>query len=368
MYQRSSLRRSRIRSPVCAMRFVRIALLFFCALTVSLAAPESDPALAPSEQKFRVDLAAKVAAMGKRNVNAMFGADGWLFLTSELRFLAQGKFWGEGAAKSAKHRTAGDPLPAILDFHRQLKERGIGLLLVPVPPKAGMYPEKLGIEATIGAASTAPYLRDFYRELREHEIEVLDLSTTFAQPPETARGPVYCKTDSHWSGLGCVLAAGAIAERVKAKLPVPATRRDYATDWKDVVINGDLPALLPRDVSKPPAEKISVRTVSEKGSGAAVNADANSPLLVMGDSHTLVFHEFLAERAGLIDQLTHELGFAPDLIGTRGSGATAVRVSLYRKANSDLNYLAKKKFVVWCFAAREFTEADQGWVVQPIAK
>ena len=31
-------------------------------------------------------------------------------------------------------------------------------------------------------------------------------------------------------------------------------------------------------------------------------------------------------------------------------------------------YLGKKKVVVWCFAAREFTEADQGWVVQPIAK
>ncbi len=88
----------------------------------------------------------------------------------------------------------------------------------------------------------------------------------------------------------------------------------------------------------------------------------------MGDSHTLVFHEFLAERAGLVDQLAIELGFAPDLIGTRGSGATAVRLSLYRKSNADTNYLAKKKVVVWCFAAREFTEADQGWVRQPIAK
>jgi alginate O-acetyltransferase complex protein AlgJ len=88
----------------------------------------------------------------------------------------------------------------------------------------------------------------------------------------------------------------------------------------------------------------------------------------MGDSHTLVFREFLAERAGLIDQLAHNLGYAPDLIGTRGSGATAVRVSLFRKSRSDPAYLGKKKLIVWCFAAREFTEADQGWVVQPVAK
>ncbi|MEP6955403.1 MAG: hypothetical protein ABI883_01150, partial [Chthoniobacterales bacterium] len=107
---------------------------------------------------------------------------------------------------------------------------------------------------------------------------------------------------------------------------------------------------------------------SEPGSGGPVVPDPTSPLLVLGDSHTLVFHDFLAERAGLVDQLAEELGFAPDLIGTRGSGATAVRISLYRKTRSDPGYLARKKVVVWCFAAREFTEADQGWVPQPVAQ
>jgi alginate O-acetyltransferase complex protein AlgJ len=164
-----------------------------------------------------------------------------------------------------------------------------------------------------------------------------------------------------------MLAAQAIAERVKAKLP-PAARRDYTTEWKDTPITGDLVALLGRDAAKPSAESIALRLVSEKGTGAAVKPDPNSPVLVMGDSHTLVFSEFLAQRAGLVDQLAAELGFAPDLIGTRGSGATAVRISLYRKARADAGYLAKKKVVVWCFAAREFTETDQGWVPQPIAK
>ena len=352
------------------MRFSRAAaLIFACGGSVLFAAaPDLDPTLSPTEQKFRTELAAKVTALEKRNVTAMFGADGWLFLTSELRFLAHGRFWGESAAKAARVRKTefADPLPAILDFHRQLRERGIDLLLVPVPPKASIYPDKLGLDATVSASSSTPYLQQFYKELREHEIEVLDLSTNFAQPPETARGPVYCKTDSHWSGLGCVLAAGAIAERATAKIPGPAARKDYAAEWKDVVINGDLPSMLPHDVSKPAAEKISVRAISDKGN--AVQPDPNSPLLMMGDSHTLVFHEFLAERAGITDQLAYELGFAPDLIGTRGSGATAVRISLYRKAKSDPTYLAKKKIIVWCFAAREFTEADQGWVVQPIAK
>jgi len=353
------------------MRFLRAAALFFiCLAGASFAAQEPDSSLSPTEQRFRTELAGKVAALEKKNVSAIFGADGWLFLTSELRSIAQGRFWGDGAAKANRARKSewADPMPAILDFHRQLRERGIDLLLVPVPPKAAMYPEKLGLETSLGAASTTPYLQEFYKELRARDVEVLDLSTTFAQPPESARGPVYCKSDSHWSGLGCVLAAGAIAERVRAKIPAPAARKEYITEWRQVAITGDLPGLLPRDVTKPEAEKISVRTISEKGSGAGVQPDPNSPLLVIGDSHTLVFHDFLAEKSGLIDQLAYELGFAPDLIGTRGSGATPVRVSLYRRARADLGYLAKKKVVVWCLAAREFTEADQGWVVQPIAK
>jgi alginate O-acetyltransferase complex protein AlgJ len=350
------------------MRFFCLVMLVLCGSASAIVANGSE--LSQSEQHFRSELSTKVAALEKKNVSAMSGADGWLFLTSELRFLAQGKFWGDAAAKASRGRKPewADPIPAIVDFHRQLHERGIELLLVPVPAKAAMYPDKLGLEASLGAASTAPYLQEFYKELRARDVQVLDLSTTFAQPPEGSRGPVYCKTDSHFSGLGCVLAAGAIAEHIRAKLPAPASRKDYSAEWKDVAISGDLPALLPRDVSKPEPEKIWVRVVSEKGNGVAVQPDANSPLLVIGDSHTLVFHDFLAEKSGLIDQLAHELGFAPDLIGTRGSGATAVRISLYRKAKSDPGYLAKKKLVVWCFAAREFTETDQGWVVQPIAK
>ena len=110
--------------------------------------------------------------------------------------------------------------------------------------------------------------------------------------------------------------------------------------------------------------------MSEKGTGAAVQDDPNSPLLLLGDSHTLIYHDrdFLAVRAGLVDQLALQLGFAPDLIGTSGSGATPVRINLYRRSVKDAGYLAKKKVIVWCFAAREFTEATEGWAKVPVAK
>ncbi len=191
---------------------------------------------------------------------------------------------------------------------------------------------------------------------------MLDLTALFARNRESPRGAVYCRTDSHWSGIGCALAGEAIAQEIRARVTALPAPQEHAREWKEVSITGDL-AALPGATGSPRRRRIAVRQLAKP-----VPADPNSPVLLLGDSHTLVFHDFLAERAGLLDQLTAELGFAPDLIGTRGSGATPVRMSLYRRSRSDPQFLARKKIVVWCFAAREFTEADQGWVVQPIAK
>jgi alginate O-acetyltransferase complex protein AlgJ len=346
---------------------------FFCAfilLAVLAGALLAETPLSEAQQKFAAELAATVATLEKKNAAAGAGVDGWLFFGGELRLLSLGRFWGEDAAKvSRAHKPElKDPVPAILDFQQQLKARGIELVVVPVPPKAAIYPEKIVPGFDVRTADPAPVLHRFYEELRGAGIDVLDLSAVFIQNRDHARGAVFCKTDSHWSGIGCVLAAQAIADKVRSKLSQPATPKEYVSDWKEVHVSGDLDGLMSRETHKPGPEKIAVQSVSEKGNGAAIEPDANSPLLLLGDSHTLVYHDFLAERAGLLDQLALQLGFAPDLIGTRGSGATPVRLNLYRRSVKDAGYLAKKKVVVWCFAAREFTEATEGWAKAPVAK
>lgn len=346
---------------------------FFCTLSLLVVLARALPAETPlseSQQKFAAELAATVQNLEKKNAAAGAGVDGWLFFGGELRLLSLGRFWGDEAAKvSRAHKPElKDPIPAILDFQQQLKARGIELVVVPVPPKAAIYPEKIVPGFDVRSTDPAPVLHRFYEELRGAGVDVLDLSALFVQNRDNARGPVFCKTDSHWSGIGCALAAQAIAAKVRSKLPQPATPKQYASDWKEVQISGDLDGLISHEAHKPGPEKIAVQSVSEKGNGAAIEPDANSPLLLLGDSHTLVYHDFLAERSGLLDQLALQLGFAPDLIGTRGSGATPVRINLYRRSVKDAGYLAKKKIVVWCFAAREFTEATEGWAKAPIAK
>ena len=321
------------------------------------------------QQKFLNELAAKSRSAQSENAAVIAGVDGWFFLSSDIRFLSVGQFWGADAAKvSRTHKPeSADPIPAIVDFHEQLKKRGIDLLLMPVPPKAVIYPEKILPDVDLHGETAAPYLAGFYEELRQRGIDVVDLSPVFLQNRANEHGPVFCKTDTHWSGLGCVLAAQTIKEKIHEKL-IAQPQKNYSAEWKETTIKGDLGDLAGANMKKPEPEKIAIRTISDKETGAAINPDPNSPLLIIGDSHTLVFHDFLAEKSGLLDQIAYEAGFAPDLIGTRGSGSTSVRISLYRRARKDPGYLARKKMIVWCFAAREFTESDQGWDKVPVGQ
>ena len=58
------------------------------------------------------------------------------------------------------------------------------------------------------------------------------------------------------------------------------------------------------------------------------------------------------------------LGVPIDLVGVRGSGATPARMSLLRRRDN----MAGKKLVIWCFTAREFTEAPGGWRKLPVIR
>src|SRR4051812_33938677 len=263
------------------MRFLCASLLLV--LSAGLVAAE----------EFAAELRKIVQNLEQTKTAAVTGNDGWLFFGGELRLLSLGKFWGDDARKvSRAHKPElADPLPAILDFQEQLKARGVELIVVPVPPKAAVYPEKIVSGSNAAANDPAPMLHRFYQELSAAGVDVLDLTATFVQNHDHPKGPVFCRTDSHWSGIGCVLAAQAIAEKVRGKISKPAGGKEYVAEWKEAEREGDLASLVAQGGRKPPPEKIAVQSVSEKGTGATVLDDANSPLLLIGDSHTLIYHD-----------------------------------------------------------------------------
>lgn len=312
---------------------------------------------------------------------AVTGADkDWLFYVPALRHLGVGEFWGEKAAKVSKATKAdwADPLPAIVDFDKQMKKLGVRVILLPVPPKAVVYPDKLSAKAPMGKDKLPErvdyYHQLFYRKLAEEGVEVLDIAPALiaARADDKGDDPVYCRTDSHWGPRACRITAEKVAALLgKEAWAKGRARLPLETKEQTLTIRGNLAKRIAPD--KPVPEQIQARLVYHKtdAGNTPVQPDETSPVLVMGDSHTLVFHlgddEMHAKAAGLPDQLAAELGFAVDLNGTKGSGATPVRITLLRQHRADPKYLANKKVILWCFTAREFTET-RGWREVPVVR
>jgi hypothetical protein len=275
---------------------------------------------------------------------AIEGVEGWRFLPAEI-----------------KHLLAGDPsedpkkpLEAIVDFSEQLKRLGVRLIVVPIPAKATVHPEFL--DSRLKEESVSAPEAGFYESLRAKGVEVLDLTPEFTNA--RSKGPVYCARDTHWNGSAIKLAAQKLAEMLQGVTPKTLA---LEVSEEPVEIQGDLGG---------DKENVVLRFVRPQGQAGRVEPDRASPVLVLGDSHVLVFHaggDMHATGAGLSDQLAFALGAPVDVLGVRGSGATSARVSLARRARASSEYLTGKKVIIWCFGARELTQAD-AWKLVPLMK
>jgi len=312
---------------------------------------------------------AKAAEQAPRPV--VRGLEGWLFMGAELRHLALGRFWGTRAvevSRSTKPEWA-DPLPVISDFKAQLEGAGIELLFVPVPAKAAVYPDRVpGLADADSSLRWDPEDAAFYQVLREQGVEVIDLVPEFQRQRQTRERPLYARQDTHWAGPAIEETARLIAERLRRRSWFEAMPREqFETERRTVEITGDLWRML--DDASTPKETLSLGFVGRRKAGGLepVEPWRESPVLLLGDSHGLVFHgggDMHARGAGLADHLANQLGFPVDLVAVRGSGATPSRITLLRRRDN----LAGKKVVIWCLSVREFTEGAQGWRPLPIIR
>ncbi|MBI5723513.1 MAG: hypothetical protein HZA50_06105 [Planctomycetes bacterium] len=375
-----------------------IFILAAAVVASAWAAGDDQPASRPADSRRAEEFTALCAALAARaqaaDTMTVAGADGWLFLAGELKFLAVGRFWGDRAkvVSRANDRESADPLPAIIDFKKQLDKLGIELIVVPVPPKAAIYPDKLpaasgGAQAfpAAGAVRYDPALAEFHKVLAENGVRTLDLSAAMlkARAADAAEGPVFCRTDTHWTPRGCRIAADAIAGQIRLcrwyKKPDKAV---FASTRQAVEIVGDL-VDNPAGAKKETIDLLCVG-VERQGKLEPLKADAKSPILLMGDSMCLVWNMFLPGEqdqttqprglrpstrpagAGLADLLALELQTPVDLLAAMGGGATQAREDLADRAKADRQYLAGKKIVIWCFAARAFTLSFDGWRISPL--
>ena len=308
------------------------------------------------------ELAARVEKLTAAEAAGVRGADGWYFATAELRAYSAGKFWGDAAATASRAPKDKDPLPTIVAFNDMLKQVGVPLIVVPVPGKVVLYPDKLDPPLHVDSRLDGTHVA-FFDELRKAGVTVIDVEPDFRTLRTSGVDP-FCKQDPHWSPRGLEAAAKRMADLVKGQAwYVGVAKHKATTTEQPVEVRGDIVAALLRDGGQPP-ERLTLQQV--KLDGDWVDSDAASPVVLMGDSHTLVFHrpDLLGEHAGLSDQLAALLGFPVDLVGVMGGGANASRVALARRRDN----LAGKKVVLWVFRASEFSETDEGWRPIPVIR
>ncbi len=288
------------------------------------------------------------------------GKENWAFLKSELRFLSSGDFWGENSAitSQAKDPKAKDPLAAITAYNKALSAENIELMLLPIPPKAVIYPDKLP-DTDLPIARYDESIQRFYEILRKQGVKVIDVTPILINARKTSDEPLYCLGDSHYSSYGCKIIANALAQEIKKSNKLSGNRK-FDIEKNTIRISGDLYKAAQNNIGNtlPKEETLFLYTV--KGNETK---SSDSPILILGDSHTLVFDigaDLFATQAGLPSLLAAALNTPIDVIGVRGSGATPARINVYRRSKSDPNFLKKKKLFIWCFSAREFTEAN-GW-------
>jgi len=286
----------------------------------------------PAETRFR-QACAEQAASAKGVVAS--GKNGWGFNAEELEVMARAE------------RTAEPAVVAISAYHKDLKNRGIQLVVLPVPPKAMLYPDELSPDWKLKARKVRrfdSYLQETYRSLRARGVTVVDTMPEMLDRRKAKTGTLYPKTDSSWSPRACELAAKPVAEVLRAGKWLEDSLRVTGLDAVEqtVSLEGDLN---PGGVRETLPARVITGVVKRDG----------APLLVLADRNGMVFDD---TGASFAHQLAYELRLPFEQIASSASGRNIPRTRALRKTMQSPAYLDGRKAVVWLIAAQEFYETD----------
>jgi len=347
---------------------------------------------------------------GEPGAKAVAGRDGWLFYRPDVRYLVEGdrsdraggsSSWVEPGAALTQRQNV---VRAIRRFRDQLRERGIELLVVPVPGKPSVYPEQVTSRIGPGGAGFAGPTKDLLADLERDGVATLDLLTVFRQALEQAPAErLYLVRDTHWTPRGAQRAAEAVAERLRALGWSPKPARAFRTEpvtverWGDILEMMQIPGL--REDHGP--ERIECVQVLDPALGPLVPGASERPgtyrypaeqatVLVLGDSFMRIYQypeprslgavvggagdasgaagerqgskRLLPGSAGFVSHLARALEAPVDAIASDGGAATDVR----RKLSVNPEILEGKRVVIWEFVERDIALGQAGWQEVPL--
>lgn len=306
---------------------------------------------------------------GVGNERALVGRKGWLYYAPDVAVITGPGFLEprvlERRARSGESWETPprpDPRPALLALHHWLDDRGVRLLVVPVPSKAAIEPGGVAPAfREIEAPLANPSWERWRGWLEAEGIAWLDLRPELAAL--AAERDAFLARDSHWTPEAMEIAARAIAARIEPWLD-PLGEDAPLLLRRDAVVEGrgDVAAMLrlPEGYGLWPDQRITVQPVTDDV-GRAWRPTRGAPALLLGDSFTNVFSDDglgWGVAAGLAEQLAYALQRPLDRIAQNAGGSWAARQALRRELATDPSRLDPVRVVVYEFAERDLASGD----------
>lgn len=273
----------------------------------------------------------------------------WIVLRDELQCIERGGLpaKGQDPAQVARRKELTGVVKGYADA---LAERGADLLMVLIPTRVQVYPDRLQGVPRIDEyrGFDAGYLQ-LLHDLLEAGIEVIDLLPPFFAQRFDESGEndplLYRDFDTHWTPRGATLCADIVSERI----------RQY--DWfepgpgqegVDFVVRREsrLVQLRPTPTHEDHHTTFWFECVQGLDGQPARLGGAETPILLLGDSFSDIYS--YPQGGDLARLIYARLGWKIDVIRVRGGGVNSVWSSLARRSE----VVRERRLVLWVVSAR----------------
>jgi alginate O-acetyltransferase complex protein AlgJ len=306
---------------------------------------------------------------GAGNEKAYVGLNHWLFYRPEIDYLTGAAFLNprilRARERSGSEAVQPDPRKAILQFHSQLAQRGISLIVMPLPSKAVIQPEMFSPRyAQFSQPLQNPSFEAFKKDLSGQGVLVFDPSAALVERKLREQQPQFLETDTHWRPEAMEFIAGRLKDFIlrNVKLPEESRPAGYTQATEQITALGDLAVLLRlpdgQDIFARQAVPIHPVLTARK---EFWQPNPRADVLLLGDSYTNIFSlESMSwgYDAGLAEQLSRQLQRPVDRIARNDTGSFVTRQMLAAELAKGRDRLAGKRVVIWEFAVRELAIGD----------
>ncbi|MDG2142848.1 MAG: hypothetical protein P8N31_04765, partial [Planctomycetota bacterium] len=245
-------------------------------------------------------------------------------------------------------------MAVILEYHNELKARGIDLLVVPIPGRVQAWSDRaLGVPPFDPIHGGDVGLPELLLKMTSEGINVVDVfpALACARAAAMAAGDpdpdLFLTHNTHWSPQGVEACTAPIAEWVRSmKWFEQGPAKEGTAFFRRTEVITD-PSKMYGPGRGAPRELIYPKIVSRKGERPyRLSQDfvRGSPVLLIGDSFSSYHWESFADMSL---QLFAELGHPVDVISLSQGAENAVWNSVARRGDN----LEGKKVVIWLFSA-----------------